>query len=109
MTLRIKFEIVPHGDEDRVRELGRIDVHNMGSSRTSSVRGESYRDYLVEASGEDIPEGVSDWIRDYHRDRGYFLLAVLAVNTIDIKIQARHEENEEKKRQEAIARLADDP
>lgn len=30
MTLRVKLEIVPHGDEEAVYEIGRLDIFNMG-------------------------------------------------------------------------------
>lgn len=32
MTLRVKLEIVPLGDEDRVREIGRLDIFNKGEA-----------------------------------------------------------------------------
>lgn len=28
MTLRVKLEIVPYGDEDKAREIGRLDIFN---------------------------------------------------------------------------------
>lgn len=28
MTLRVRLEMVPHGDESRVREIGRMDIYN---------------------------------------------------------------------------------
>lgn len=30
MTLRVKLEIVPFGDESRTREIGRLDIFNQG-------------------------------------------------------------------------------
>jgi hypothetical protein len=30
MTLRVKLEIIPFGDEDRSREIARLDIFNMG-------------------------------------------------------------------------------
>jgi len=30
MTLRVKLEIIPHGDEDRAYEIGRLDIFNKG-------------------------------------------------------------------------------
>ena len=30
MTLRVKLEIVPHGIEEETREIGRIEISNMG-------------------------------------------------------------------------------
>lgn len=30
MTLRVKFEIVPHGDEERVYEIATINISNTG-------------------------------------------------------------------------------
>ncbi len=30
MVLRVKLEIVPHGDEDNIREIGRLDIFNKG-------------------------------------------------------------------------------
>ena len=30
MTLRVRLEIVPFGDEERTREIGRLDIFNMG-------------------------------------------------------------------------------
>lgn len=30
MTLRVRLEIVPHGDEERAYEIGRLDVSNLG-------------------------------------------------------------------------------
>lgn len=30
MTLRVRLEIVQHGDESRVREIGRLDINNLG-------------------------------------------------------------------------------
>lgn len=30
MTLRVILQIVPHGDEDQVREVGRLDISNIG-------------------------------------------------------------------------------
>lgn len=30
MTLRVKLEIVPHGDESRTYEIGRLDIFNKG-------------------------------------------------------------------------------
>ncbi len=30
MVLRVKLEIVPFGDEDKAREIGRIDIFNKG-------------------------------------------------------------------------------
>ena len=32
MTLRVKLEIVPHGDEERAYEIGRLDIFNKGES-----------------------------------------------------------------------------
>ena len=29
MTLRVKLEIVPHGDESLTREIGRLDINNI--------------------------------------------------------------------------------
>ncbi len=30
MVLRVKLEIVPFGDEEKVREIGRLDIYNKG-------------------------------------------------------------------------------
>ncbi len=30
MTLRVRLEIVPFGDEDKIREIGRLDIFNKG-------------------------------------------------------------------------------
>lgn len=30
MTLRVKLEIVPFGNESKIREIGRLDIFNMG-------------------------------------------------------------------------------
>lgn len=30
MTLRVKLEIVPHGDESKAYEIGRLDIFNKG-------------------------------------------------------------------------------
>lgn len=30
MTLRVKLEIVPFGDEERIYEIGRLDIYNKG-------------------------------------------------------------------------------
>jgi len=30
MTLRVKLEIIPHGDEGRAYEIGRLDIFNKG-------------------------------------------------------------------------------
>lgn len=32
MTLRVKLEIVPFGDEDKAYEIGRLDIFNKGSA-----------------------------------------------------------------------------
>lgn len=32
MTLRVKLEIVPFGDEERAREIGRFDIFNKGNA-----------------------------------------------------------------------------
>lgn len=33
MVLRVKLEIVPFGDEDKVREIGRLDIFNKGRDK----------------------------------------------------------------------------
>lgn len=30
MTLRVKLEIVPFGEEEKAREIGRLDINNIG-------------------------------------------------------------------------------
>ena len=36
MTLRVKLEIVPFGDEDKAYEIGRLDIFNKGLAPPSS-------------------------------------------------------------------------
>jgi hypothetical protein len=36
MTLRVKLEIVPHGDEDKAYEIGRLDIFNKGHVDSTS-------------------------------------------------------------------------
>lgn len=83
MTLRVKFEIVPQGDESRTRELGRVDVS------IKDVLARNRCNYNVSAYGVGMPDGWVDEITEYARDQGYLALATIAVNIVDQAVMNR--------------------
>lgn len=74
MTLRIKFEIVPFGDETRAREIKRFDIFNMGR-----VGRDDYCEYgVIEIDPERKTGGLYTNTIQHARHLGAVALATAA-------------------------------
>lgn len=76
MVLRVKLEIVPFGDETKIREIGRLDIFNKGQI------GHAHK-YGVIDLGEE-PGLFSDEVIHYRPD-GAWELVKSAIEDLEIK------------------------
>lgn len=78
MTLRVILQIVPFGDEERVREIGRVDISNMGGMPKAKYALPSegtWCSYRVRYNGKEHPHRVA-----HPREAGALLLAAEALH-----------------------------
>lgn len=77
MTLRVILQIVPRGDETQVREIGRLDINNMGRDTS----GLSHYEILNLSRGE-----AGQYQREILHDRedGAWRLVEAAIKYLDI-------------------------
>lgn len=80
MVLRVKLEIVPFGDEANAREIGRLDIFNIGEA---IGRKPMYEYGVIEMSpGEG---GLHSTQVYHHRPDGAWALVRAAIEDCDIK------------------------
>lgn len=78
MTLRVRLEIVPHGNEDAAYEIGRLDIFNVGNA--TLVDGHEYRVIeLTEGSG-----ALFDGSIRHRRDLGAWALVAKVLKELEI-------------------------
>lgn len=69
MTLRVKLEIVPFGEEDKAYEIGRLDIFNKGDA------GNSQCEYgVIEFDTENNQAGMYAATVLHRRDQGPWVL-----------------------------------
>jgi hypothetical protein len=71
MTLRVKLEIVPYGDEDEAYEIGRLDIFNKGRTETGHCE---YGVIDLPADVDDGEPGLFDQTVLHRRDKGAWAL-----------------------------------
>jgi hypothetical protein len=86
MVLRVKLEIVPFGDEDKVREIGRLDIFNKGASHNVPAARDAagYCTYGV-ISLNPGDEGLFDATLVHYRKDGAWLLVQNVLSTFNIR------------------------
>ncbi len=78
MTLRVILQVVPFGDEDKVREIGRLDIFNKGEF------SEGFHRYGV-IDFTPNQEGMFNEEIYHERKNGPWILVAKALNRLDIK------------------------
>lgn len=78
MTLRVKVEIVPFGEEDKAYEIGRLDIFNKGPYTFGHC------EYGVIDLNKD-KEGLYEKTILHRRDLGAFELIRKAIEELEIK------------------------
>lgn len=77
MTLRVILQIVPHGDEEAVREIGRMDIGNVGAGLKRE--GETWCFYSATKDGQEL-DGVV-----YHkRENGAWNLVAATLDRFEV-------------------------
>lgn len=77
MTLRVILQIVPFGDEDRAREIGRLDIFNKGRI------GEAHEYGAINLSPRQ--EGLYRDNIIHYREDGAWELVYNTIKTLEIK------------------------
>lgn len=80
MTLRVKLEIVPCGDEDKAYEIGRLDIFNMG--RAAALNPDRYEYGVINLTHNDI--GLHEDTLHHSRSAGAWALVRNAIDTLQI-------------------------
>lgn len=86
MTLRVKLEIVPFGDEDRAYEIGRLDIFNKGIAPPSPKGWDlgGYHQYgVINLSPQE--EGLYDDVVLHRRWEGAWALVAEAIEGLNIR------------------------
>ncbi len=76
MVLRVILQIVPHGDEDNVREIGRLDIFNKGPF------GLAYEYGCIDLGNQ---PGLYDDVIMHFREDGAWELVRNAISELKIK------------------------
>jgi hypothetical protein len=77
MTLRVKLEIIPHGDESRAYEIHRLDISNLGYTEVGQC------EYMVLAfDTEGHKAAMLDENIVHQRDLGPWALAHKAIGEV---------------------------
>lgn len=85
MVLRVKLEIVPFGDEDKAREIGRLDIFNRGTSHFANMIGANgYCDYGV-ISLNPGDEGLYDATLAHYRNDGGWELVKKVLTALTVR------------------------
>lgn len=80
MTLRVKVEVVPYGDEENAYEIGRLDIFNMGRIDPET----DFCKYGV-INLSPLNTGLySDYVTHFRSD-GAWALIVRAINELEIE------------------------
>lgn len=79
MTLRVRLEVVPFGDEDRAYEIGRLDIFNKGKFDQNGLRHE----YGVLDLGDE--PGMFNRCILHIREDGAWTLVRDVLETLEIK------------------------
>ena len=80
MTLRVNLEIVPHGDETRKYNIGRLDIHNIGDIGLGlcSYKAQQFSD------GETLLKETADGTLEHSRQEGAWVLVKKAIESLKI-------------------------
>lgn len=78
MVLRVTLEIVPFGDEDRKREIGRLDIFNKGTTDF-----EEFEYGVIDLTPKQ--EGLFNKSVYHQRQHGAWILVYRALNDLDIQ------------------------
>lgn len=78
MTLRVIVQIIPFGDEDKAREIGRIDIFNK-----QQIDYDEYEYGVIELNPKQ--EGLYNDTISHHRHLGAWKLIRKALETFDIR------------------------
>ena len=78
MTLRVILQVIPFGDEDQPREIGRLDIFNKGEL------SEGFHRYGV-IDFTTKQEGMFNEEIFHRRENGPWALVAKALNRLDIK------------------------
>lgn len=78
MTLRVILQIVPYGDEDNVREIGRLDIFNKGAAAA-----DFYSYGVIDMTPKQ--EGLYTQELYHSRHNGAWVLVGKAIRELDIK------------------------
>lgn len=81
MTLRVRLEIVPSGDETRVREIGRLDINN--TLMKSTVGMDAYFYQVIQLDKGDVGKFRTPII--HYRSDGAWYLVRQVLNILDIQ------------------------
>jgi len=77
MTLRVKLEIVPYGDEEKTYEIGRLDIFNKGRTEFGHC------EYgVIELTNE---PGLYDQTILHRRDLGAWALVLKTLSTLPVE------------------------
>ena len=78
MTLRVILQIVPFGDEDKTREIARLDIFNKGEF------SEGFHHYgVIDLTPKQ--EGMFNQDIYHQRQDGPWMLVAKALNRLDVK------------------------
>ncbi len=82
MVLRVILQIVPHGDEESVREIGRLDIFNKGPA-VPAIKSPPHKYGVIDLTKDQ--EGLySEEIIHYRVDGAWFLVGK-ALEQLDIR------------------------
>ncbi len=81
MVLRVILQIVPHGDEDNVREIGRLDIFNKGPFETGWKS--EYRYGVIDLTPKQ--EGLFSSDVRHAREDGAWVLVHRVLNSLSIR------------------------
>ena len=78
MVLRVILQIVPHGDEDNIREIGRLDIFNKGR-----IGFDEYEYGVIDLTPKQ--EGLFNKTICHERHHGAWTLVYRAIWDLDIQ------------------------
>lgn len=78
MILRVILQIVPRGDETKMREIGRLDIFNKGE-----FAGDFHSYGVIDFTPEQ--EGMFDGELHHQRKNGPWVLVAKAIRELDIQ------------------------